>query len=101
MLQHPPNGTLWIGTGGVTQIFHRLTQVEAAPIKKIGYGSGCHALMLADFGEVDHIVDPHGEIIEHELNSPFVYLRFLVQGLSTLGNGEGSSEHVPLGAHQQ
>jgi hypothetical protein len=29
------------------------------------------------------IVDPHGKIVEHELNSPFVYLRSLVQNLST------------------
>jgi hypothetical protein len=44
------------------------------------------------------IVDIDREIIEHELNSPFVYLRFLVQALSTPGKGEGGSEHVPLGA---
>lgn len=35
------------------------------------------------------IVDLHGKISEHELNSPFVYLRSLVQDVSTLGNGEG------------
>ena len=28
------------------------------------------------------IVDPHSKIIERELNSPFVYLRSLVQNLS-------------------
>jgi hypothetical protein len=44
------------------------------------------------------IVDSHSEIIEQELNSPFVYLRSLVQGLITPGNGKGGSEHVPLGA---
>ena len=43
------------------------------------------------------ILDPHGEILEHELNSPFVYLRPLVEGSFTPGNGKGSSEHVPLG----
>jgi hypothetical protein len=43
-------------------------------------------------------VNPHDEIVEHQLNSPFVYLRSLVQDLSTSGNGEGGSEHVPLGA---
>ena len=44
------------------------------------------------------IVDPHGKIIDHELNSPFVYLRSLVEGLSNAGNGKGSSEHVLLRA---
>jgi hypothetical protein len=44
------------------------------------------------------IVDPQGAIIEHELNSPFVYLRSLTQSLSTPGNGDGSSEHVRSGA---
>jgi hypothetical protein len=43
------------------------------------------------------IVDPHGKIVEHELNSPFVYLRSLVQNLFTPRNGEGSSEHVRSG----
>jgi hypothetical protein len=41
------------------------------------------------------VVDPHGEIMEHELNSPFVYLRSLVQGVSTPGNGQGGSEQPP------
>ena len=45
------------------------------------------------------IVDPHGEIIEHELNSPFVYLRSRVQNLSAPGSGDGSSEYVRLGVH--
>jgi hypothetical protein len=44
------------------------------------------------------IVGADGEIVDYELNSPFVYLRSLVQNLSTPGNGEGGSEHVPLGA---
>jgi hypothetical protein len=44
------------------------------------------------------IVDPQGEILEHELNSPFVYLRSLLQRLSTSGNGKGGSENIPLEA---
>jgi hypothetical protein len=44
------------------------------------------------------IVDSDGEIVEHELNLPFMYLRSLAQGLSTPGNGKGGSEHVPVGA---
>lgn len=43
------------------------------------------------------IVDPHGKIVDHELNSSFMYLRSLVQNLSTPGSGEGSSEHVRSG----
>jgi hypothetical protein len=43
------------------------------------------------------IVDTDGEIIEHELNSPFVYLRSLVQGLSTPGNGKAGSKYILLG----
>jgi len=39
------------------------------------------------------------EIVEHELNSPFAYLRSFVQNLSTFGSGDGGSEHVRLGAH--
>jgi hypothetical protein len=44
------------------------------------------------------IVDADGEIIDYELNSPFVYLRSLVDDLSTPGNREGGSEQVPEGA---
>jgi len=44
------------------------------------------------------IVDADDEIIDYELNSPFVYLRSLVQGLSTSGNGEGGSEQIREGA---
>jgi len=44
------------------------------------------------------IVEADGEIIDYELNSPFVYLRSLVQGLSTAGNGEGGSEQIREGA---
>jgi hypothetical protein len=39
------------------------------------------------------------DIIEHESSSPFVYLRSLVQGLSTPGNGKGGSEQISEGAH--
>ena len=45
------------------------------------------------------IVDAKGNIVKHELNSPFVYLRSLVQNLSTPGSGDGGSEHVRLGVH--
>ena len=44
------------------------------------------------------IVDADGEIIDYELNSPFVYLRSLVQGLSTPRNGKGGSEQIREGA---
>lgn len=44
------------------------------------------------------IVDADGEIIHHQLNSPFVYLRSLVDDLSAPGNGEGGSEHIREGA---
>jgi len=44
------------------------------------------------------MVDADGEIIEYELNSPFVYLRSLVQGLSTPRNGKGGSEQIREGA---
>jgi hypothetical protein len=43
------------------------------------------------------IVDPQGATIEHELHSPFVYLCALVEHLSALESGDGSSEHVRLG----
>ena len=35
------------------------------------------------------MVDPHGEIVKHELNLPFVYLRPVVDHLFTPSNGEG------------
>jgi len=44
------------------------------------------------------ILDPPGEILEHELNSLLVRLCSLVEGSFTPGNGEGGSEQVPLGA---
>ena len=34
----------------------------------------------------------------HELNSPFVYLRSCVRGLSSPGNGKGGSEQIREGA---
>src|ERR687892_761053 len=43
------------------------------------------------------IVEPHGEIIDYQLNSPVFYLRSPIRNVSTPGKGEGSSEHVPLG----
>lgn len=39
------------------------------------------------------IVDSQGAILEHELNSPFIYLHSLVQNFSTPESGDGSSEH--------
>ncbi len=45
------------------------------------------------------IVDSTGEIIDYQLNSPFVYLRSLVENLSTpCKKGEGGSEHIREGA---
>ncbi len=41
------------------------------------------------------IVSPDGEIIDHELHSPFVYLLALQKGLKTT---EKSSRHVSPGA---
>lgn len=43
------------------------------------------------------IVDPQGATIEHELNSPFVYLCALAENLFTPESGDSSSEHVRLG----
>jgi hypothetical protein len=43
------------------------------------------------------IVDLDGKIIEHQLNSPFVYLHSVVQGLLTAENGKASLEFLPLG----
>ena len=44
------------------------------------------------------MVDADVEMIDYELKSPFVYIRSLVQGLSTPGNGEGGSEQIRAGA---
>ncbi len=44
------------------------------------------------------IVDATGEIIDYQLNSPFVYLRSLVDTLSTPSTGEGGSERIREGA---
>jgi hypothetical protein len=43
-------------------------------------------------------VDPHDEIIEYELNSPFVYLRSVVDDLFTPDFREGGSEQIREGA---
>jgi hypothetical protein len=44
-------------------------------------------------------MDIDGTIIDHQLNLTSVYSCSLTQNLlSTPGNGEGGSEHVPLGA---
>ena len=43
------------------------------------------------------MVDIEDEIVEPELNLPFVYLRSLMKNISTPGSGNGSSEHVRLG----
>lgn len=48
------------------------------------------------------IVNPRGEIIGHELNSPFVYLQSLVDRLSPPGSREGcGSEQIHVGPPQQ
>jgi hypothetical protein len=44
------------------------------------------------------IVAPDGEIVDYELNSPFVYLRSIVDEISTPGTGEDGSEQVREGA---
>ena len=43
------------------------------------------------------IVDANGEIIDYELNAPFVYLHSLVQGLSASGNGKGGLTQAKRG----
>src|SRR6266508_6506782 len=45
------------------------------------------------------IVNSQGEIIEHELNSPFVYLSSLLQNLSSPGSGNGGLENVGEGSY--
>ncbi|MDR3576141.1 MAG: recombinase family protein [Anaerolineaceae bacterium] len=40
------------------------------------------------------IVDPQGNIIDHELNSPFVYLKTLAAGCEDLGKEGRGSDHV-------
>jgi DNA invertase Pin-like site-specific DNA recombinase len=44
------------------------------------------------------IVDAEGEIIDYELNSPFVYLRSITRSLSTPENGKSGSEQISEGA---
>ena len=46
------------------------------------------------------IVAVNGEIIDYELNSPFVYLRSLVKGLSMPSNGKGESKQPYQGAYK-
>jgi DNA invertase Pin-like site-specific DNA recombinase len=46
------------------------------------------------------IVNSFGEIIRHELNSPFVYLQSLVQNMPTTGNGEDGSFKVRDSAYK-
>jgi hypothetical protein len=41
------------------------------------------------------------EIIDFALNSLFVHLHTIVQGLSTPGNGEGGSEQIHVGAQNK
>jgi len=45
------------------------------------------------------IVDPQGKIINHELNSPFAYLRDIVNEFQLLDSEARSSEYNRLGAH--
>jgi len=47
------------------------------------------------------IVDPQGEIIDHELNSPFAYLRNIVNEFQLLDSEARSSEYNRLGAPYQ
>ena len=42
------------------------------------------------------IVDPHGEIVNHELNSPFAYLRSIVDQFQILNSNPRGSEHVQV-----
>jgi hypothetical protein len=46
------------------------------------------------------IVDSQGKIVEHELNSPFVYLHALVQNVSASRNGKGESKQPNQGAYK-
>lgn len=48
------------------------------------------------------IIDPDGQIIDYELNSPFTYLRYLDEGLNALQSYPvRDSEQVRLGAHEE
>lgn len=44
------------------------------------------------------IVDEQGQIIDHELNSPFSYLRNIADSFRTLDTNRRGSEGIPLGA---
>ena len=54
--------------------------------------TNCHCCTRLQILAKQSIVDTDGEIVDHELNSPCYEI------LSTSGNGDGGSEHVPLGA---
>jgi len=44
------------------------------------------------------IFDTDGEMADYDLNSPFVYLLSLIEGISAPGNGKGGSEQIREGA---
>ena len=46
------------------------------------------------------IVNAAGEIIDYELNSPFVYLHSLVRGLAVPSNGNGEPGQANPGVHK-
>ena len=45
------------------------------------------------------IINPDGQIIDHELHSPFTYLWSIAQGLENPNSSHCNSEQVRLGAH--
>jgi hypothetical protein len=45
------------------------------------------------------IVDEQGQIIDHELNSPFSYLQDIAGSIRTLDTNRRGSDGIPLGAH--
>jgi len=68
-------------------------------VRPSGYENGeryCSTLLQILLRQI--IVDADGKNINYELNSPFVYVRSLVQGFSTPGNGDGGSEQIREGA---
>jgi hypothetical protein len=64
-------------------------------ISQVSVGFLNPVIVLLQISAKHIIVTLVGEIIDHELHSPFVYLLSLQQGLETTGEG---SRHVPLGA---
>ncbi len=46
------------------------------------------------------IIDREGQIIDHELHSPFTYLRSIAVGLEDPGGSYRDSEQVRLGAQE-